>query len=183
MNIAQWFKSLVYHDSEELWLAFLQEAKLTDLSICELRMYTIFVEDELRKFRGDFVHDLVCFRNNPNTTYYWVAYNCGSYLAKNSTCIPKTGNKTYKVTVNEDGYVSEMEEGGSMINKSVTLTPAYGADYKSAKAAIAAFKEGKDWVLNSPFYPQTYCSIKDFVPGTSVVLRYGNMRKVTTVKA
>lgn len=70
-----------------------------------------------------------------------------------------------------------------MIDKPVTLTPAYGVDYKSAKEAIAAFKDGKDWVINSLYYPQTYCSNADFVPGVSVTLRYGKLRKVTVVKA
>ena len=29
-----------------------------------------------------------------------------------------------------------------------TLTPAYGRDYKSGKAAIQDYKDGKDFILN-----------------------------------
>ncbi len=64
-----------------------------------------------------------------------------------------------------------------------TLTPAYGRDYKSAKAAKADWDGGKDFVYNdmmSPFNGK-YCSKSDLTG--SHQLRYDKLRKVTIVKS
>lgn len=66
----------------------------------------------------------------------------------------------------------------------MTLTPAYGRDYVSAKAAKEAFLSGKDWILNdisSPWDGKP-CNIDDMPSGTKVNLRYAKLRKITTVK-
>jgi hypothetical protein len=65
-----------------------------------------------------------------------------------------------------------------------TLTPAYGRDYTSGKDAIASFESGKDFSLASIFHGSGYVSIRDFVAGDRVSIRYGKLRKVVghTVK-
>lgn len=65
-----------------------------------------------------------------------------------------------------------------------TLTPAYGRDYTSGKDAIASFESGKDFSLASVFHGSGYVSIRDFVAGDRVSIRYGKLRKVVghTVK-
>lgn len=63
------------------------------------------------------------------------------------------------------------------------LTPAYGRDYKSAKAVIADYEGGKDFILNdiTSQWDGKYCSIRDF-PEEVIQLRYNKYRKVTTYK-
>ena len=61
----------------------------------------------------------------------------------------------------------------------VTVTPAYGRDYKTAKAAKADWKAGKDFILQAfgnP-YDGKPCSVRDL--GNNVVIRFDGMRKVT----
>jgi len=61
----------------------------------------------------------------------------------------------------------------------VTLTPAYGRDYKSKAAALRDFEGGKDFM----FQPHgKYCSIRDFPKGTEVKIRYGKVRKCLVTK-
>ena len=66
----------------------------------------------------------------------------------------------------------------------LTVTPAYGRDYKTAKAAKESWKEGKDWIV------QNIMSQYDGKPinkedadkeGIKVQLRFCQNRKVTTV--
>lgn len=59
------------------------------------------------------------------------------------------------------------------------LTPSYGRDYRTASAAIAAFKGGEDWTY-APTRQQT--SIRDTVPGEAVILRFDRDRKVTSLR-
>lgn len=56
----------------------------------------------------------------------------------------------------------------------ITLTPAYGRDYKTAKQARAAWAAGLDWILNDPAsrFNGKPISIRDLPPGTGVRLRY-----------
>lgn len=58
------------------------------------------------------------------------------------------------------------------------LTPAYGRDYKSKSEACEAFKSGKDFKLART---GQFCSIRDFEPGCTVIIRYGQLRKVCTL--
>ena len=64
-----------------------------------------------------------------------------------------------------------------------TLTPAYGRDYTSKKAAIKDFREGKDFILNDIMsrWDGKPCSIRDLKKGDSVKIRYGKLRKVMVV--
>ena len=65
-----------------------------------------------------------------------------------------------------------------------TLTPAYGKDYKSAKAAIAAYNEGADFILadiTSPWHGKP-CSARDF-PSERVCLRYYNKTRIVLTSA
>jgi hypothetical protein len=60
-----------------------------------------------------------------------------------------------------------------------TLTPAYGRDYKSGKAAKEDFLAKKDFILQ----PNGQCiGIGDYAPGVTVNIRYKQMRQVTTIK-
>jgi hypothetical protein len=65
-----------------------------------------------------------------------------------------------------------------------TLIPAYGRDYKSAKAAKECFLGGNDWIIAdiSDPYDGKPCSIRDFESGTGITLRYKQLRSLTTVK-
>lgn len=49
-------------------------------------------------------------------------------------------------------------------------------DYKSKKTAEAAFEAGYDFYLEPETIP---CSIRNFVPGTKVEIRYKQHREVT----
>lgn len=61
-----------------------------------------------------------------------------------------------------------------------TITPAYGRDYKSAKAAKEDFLiNRKDFILQPQ---EQYCSISDFAPGVTVNIRYKRMTQVAVVK-
>ena len=62
-----------------------------------------------------------------------------------------------------------------------TLTPAYGRDYKSAKAVKADYYGGKDFTFHQVGnrYDGTKCSCRDFI-GKAVILRYNRDRRVTT---
>jgi hypothetical protein len=64
------------------------------------------------------------------------------------------------------------------------ISPAYGRDYKSGKNAKADFLAGKDFKMESiiPLSNGTYCSIRDFTPGLSVLIRYKHMEQVMSVK-
>ena len=59
-----------------------------------------------------------------------------------------------------------------------TLTPAYGRDYSTGKAAIADFLAGKDFSLASLFQGSGYVSRRDFEPQDRVQIRFSKLRKV-----
>lgn len=66
----------------------------------------------------------------------------------------------------------------------MTLTPAYGRDYKSAKAAKEDFNADKDFIVRDFFSPWDGKPVnKSQLKGTTVTLRFDKDRKVTTVKA
>ena len=65
----------------------------------------------------------------------------------------------------------------------LTISPAYGRDYKKASDATKDFVEGKDFIMESLMAGGwTYCSVRDFAPGVVVSVRYAKMRKVVNVK-
>jgi hypothetical protein len=59
------------------------------------------------------------------------------------------------------------------------VTPAYGADYKSAKEALEAWDTGKDFIIGNPGYP-TYINKRDATRAedVSVTIRYDRNTKV-----
>jgi hypothetical protein len=59
----------------------------------------------------------------------------------------------------------------------INLTPAYGRDYKSAKALLKDFLEEKDFILHTPFNT-TYINRKQIEKGTSIEFRYSKLTKV-----
>ncbi len=65
----------------------------------------------------------------------------------------------------------------------ITLTPAYGRDYKSKAEVLAGVKANKDFVLNdaSSQWNGQYCSPSDF-KGQNIIFRYAKLRKTMTVK-
>ena len=72
-----------------------------------------------------------------------------------------------------------------MITKNyMTISPAYGKDYKNQKEAIAAFKDGKDFEMQSiaSGFAGSYCSKTDFSPGVTVNIRFKQMRNIAVVK-
>jgi len=65
----------------------------------------------------------------------------------------------------------------------ITLVPAYGRDYKSQAEVIAAWSEGKDFLIASLSHPShgKYCSIRDFGGYSGIKLRYNKLKKVVVI--
>ncbi len=63
----------------------------------------------------------------------------------------------------------------------ITLTPAYGRDYPSAKAAKADYAAEKDFILNDMSSPWDGKPVnRQQLDGQNVTLRFSKLRKVTT---
>jgi hypothetical protein len=65
-----------------------------------------------------------------------------------------------------------------------SLVPAYGRDYQSAKEALAAWNEGKDFRIHTP-QGSTYCSIRDMTDypvGHTFQLRYFHRELVCVIQ-
>ena len=60
----------------------------------------------------------------------------------------------------------------------MTIIPAYGRDYKSAKAARDDWNSGKDFRIA---VSGQYCSIRDNIP--DVWIRYNRLTKICGVNA
>lgn len=61
----------------------------------------------------------------------------------------------------------------------MTVSGAYGRDYKSLKAAKADWDAGKDFIIEDFMHP--YCGKpvnKEQVQGESVMVRYKQMRQI-----
>ena len=63
----------------------------------------------------------------------------------------------------------------------VTLTPAYGRDYKSKKAVLAAWNAGQDFGIATPNYGR-YMSERDNEHFTSIWIRYNKLERIIQVK-
>jgi hypothetical protein len=64
----------------------------------------------------------------------------------------------------------------------MTLTPAYGRDYKSKKAVLADWEAGKDFIIadiTSRWDGKP--ANKSDLAGETVMLRYDGLRKITGV--
>ena len=61
------------------------------------------------------------------------------------------------------------------------LIPAYGRDYKSAKAVKADWQAGKDFIVSDISHPYDMkpVSIRDLKQDSYVLIRYDKLRKVT----
>ena len=68
---------------------------------------------------------------------------------------------------------------------SVTLSPAYGRDYRTKEEAIKAFEEGKDFLIRGtfPFMPTgSYASKGELNEGDEIRIRYNNLENVVIVR-
>ena len=64
----------------------------------------------------------------------------------------------------------------------MTISGAYGKDYKNAKDAKADFLAGKDFVIRSIVHGAgMYVSKRDLPAGTMVTIRYDKDRKAVCV--
>lgn len=64
---------------------------------------------------------------------------------------------------------------------SVTVTPAYGRDYRTKGEALKAWEEGKDFCIEAIWPPQQvgrYCSARDFTFATEVRIRFNKKKHV-----
>jgi hypothetical protein len=66
----------------------------------------------------------------------------------------------------------------------ITVTPAYGRDYKTAKAARAAWAQGLDFIIQSFGHPYDGkpISVRDVAPGETITIRFDQLRKTAKVK-
>ena len=64
------------------------------------------------------------------------------------------------------------------ITEQLTISGAYSRDYTSKAAAIADFRDGKDFQIHTPGHHQ-YCGVYNFAVGTPVSIRYKAMRQQT----
>jgi hypothetical protein len=64
------------------------------------------------------------------------------------------------------------------------VTPAYGRDYRSAKAAKEDWAAGKDFKIASVDHPDCgrYVNKDDAPKGSTVLIRYRELTQVTCVK-
>lgn len=74
-----------------------------------------------------------------------------------------------------------MHESGKITRNYMSLTPAYGRDYRSAKDARDDFLAGKDFVAHD-HTGSGYCAIRDFESGVVVNIRYRRQTQVCTVR-
>lgn len=66
----------------------------------------------------------------------------------------------------------------------MTLLPAFGRDYTTAKAAKADFLANKDFIVADFFNPYDGKPVnREQLTGQTVTLRFHSKRKTTTVKA
>ncbi len=65
----------------------------------------------------------------------------------------------------------------------ITLTPAYGKDYKSKKACLTDFDNNKDFILNdfTNIYDGKPCNKSDLKGQGMVKIRYKSLMQVFTI--
>lgn len=67
----------------------------------------------------------------------------------------------------------------------LTLTPAYGRDYKTAKAVRADWEKGKDFIISNFFHKDDgrYANKEDMArAGETAMIRYSNLTKTVVIK-
>lgn len=63
-----------------------------------------------------------------------------------------------------------------------SVSPAYGRDFLTAKAAKESWEAGQDWLINDLGNAGKYTSIRDQAPGSTVHLRFKQNRNITIFK-
>ncbi len=63
----------------------------------------------------------------------------------------------------------------------LSAVPAYGRDYKSAKAVLADWTAGKDFLIQD-YVASGYVNINDLPTGTTLNIRYSRLTKVCVVR-
>lgn len=66
----------------------------------------------------------------------------------------------------------------------MTISPAYGRDYKSAREALKAWEAGKDFIIRSPPHAGRYINKKDWARyggGEPIAIRYDMHRKAVHI--
>lgn len=63
----------------------------------------------------------------------------------------------------------------------ISAIPAYGRDYKSAKAVLDDWMAGKDFLIQD-FELSGYVNINDLPTGTTLNIRYNRLQKVCVVR-
>ena len=62
----------------------------------------------------------------------------------------------------------------------ITVSGAYGREYKKGSEALADFLAGKDFIIRSVTYHGAYCSVRDFAETDIIEIRFNNDRSVVT---
>lgn len=63
----------------------------------------------------------------------------------------------------------------------LTLTPAYGRDYKSKAAAIRDWDDGKDFIESRSNLSINKADVTFYCPGATIRIRYDKARKVVEI--
>jgi hypothetical protein len=65
----------------------------------------------------------------------------------------------------------------------LTVVPAYGRDYATAKAVKAAWEEGKDFQISNMFSPDDgrYVNKDDRPAGTTITVRFARLAKTVNI--
>ena len=64
----------------------------------------------------------------------------------------------------------------------LTVTPAYGRDYKTKKEVLEAWEQGKDFAIASVFDGGGYINKEDARPGMTINIRYKRATQIAVVK-
>lgn len=66
----------------------------------------------------------------------------------------------------------------------MTLTPAYGRDFKSKKEVLEAWESGKDFIISNMFHPDDgrYINKEQAQKGDSFNIRYKKLTQICVVR-
>ncbi len=65
----------------------------------------------------------------------------------------------------------------------MTVTPAYGRDYKSKAAALADWDAGKDFIISTTGQSVNKPNVARYSPGEEVRIRFNKLRSVVIVQS
>lgn len=63
----------------------------------------------------------------------------------------------------------------------MTLTPAYGGDYKNRAAIVDDLNKGRDFIMHTYNGSSGYCSKRELPSGEDIQVRNANRRKVWVI--